>query len=420
MRRAVLVICDGHRADFVRPELTPHICALAARGRRFAEHRGIFPSVTRTSSASIATGCHPGRHGLHGNTMALDEGDGLVTRDVGNPDFRTRMRKATGATLRVPTVAERIADLRGQIVFSNVSPGAAIFHDPDGYGHVYHRAISYGPGESAVADPLKVSHDAAGDAAMTERFCREILRDRRPTVSVLWLCEPDHTMHASELGSPDHLAAIRAADACVGRVAETVDALRAEGEDILLLVGSDHGQETVGETIRLDALLVEAGLKESLTSTDVAIAPQGFSGLVSLAAGLEARAADIAKFLRGQDWIGDVFDASDLARIGQAPTHGLALAFTLRGDDRTNSYGVPGYSPIVMASSDERVKAGLGSHGGLGRWEQSPFLVAQGGPVPATGAAVTAPTCIVDIAPTILRHLGRDATGMDGKALDFA
>ncbi|MCM0020663.1 MAG: alkaline phosphatase family protein [Tagaea sp.] len=418
MARAVLVICDGHRADFVTPDLTPNIWALAAQGRRFLAHRSVFPSVTRSSSASIATGSTPARHGLHGNTMALDEGDGLIPRDVGNPDFRARMRRATGATLRVPTMAERAAKRGGQIVFSNVSPGAAHFQDPDGFGHVYHRDLSYGPGESQVADPLRVSHDAAGDRAMTERFCREVLAENGPALGVLWLCEPDHTMHASELGSPAHLAAVRAADECVGRVAAEVDRLAAGGEDMLLIVGSDHGQESVGETIRLDAELVAAGLKASLDSVDVAVAPQGFSGLVSIAPDLPDRAQAIAAFLRARPWIGQVFDTAELGMVGLRAHHGLALAFTLRADESRNGYGVPGRSHMVASSSDGRTKSGLGSHGGLGRWEQNPFLFARGASV-AAGATVDAPTSIMDIAPTIARHLGLDASGFDGRALDL-
>lgn len=416
MRRVVLVICDGHRADFVSPTLTPRIWALAARGRRFARHGSVFPSVTRVSSACIATGCVPGRHGLHGNTMALDEGDGLVTRDVGHPDFRKRMRRATGATLRVPTLAQRLAARGGHVAFSNVSPGAAFFQDPDGHGFVYHRDGSYGPGERPAEDPLIVSHDAAGDAAMTERFCREVLRQRRPAMAVLWLCEPDHTMHASELGSPAHLAAIAAADRCVGEVAACVDALRAAGDDILLLVGSDHGQETVGETIRLDADLVAAGLKASLGSTDVAIAPQGFSGLVSLAPDAAARAPAIAAYLQQQSWIGTVFPAEDLGQVGLAPAHGLAIAFTLRASAACNGYGVPGRSDLVALAADGRVKTGFGSHGGLGAWEQHPFLVVDGAAV-APGSITDMPSSILDIAPTALRHLGVDAPDLDGRAL---
>ncbi len=175
MKRAVVVICDGLRADMVTPDLTPNLAAQAGLGRQFTRHRSVFPSTTRTTSASIATGCLPVHHGLEGNCVAIDEGDGLVALNVGHPDFRDRLRKATGRTLLTPTLAERLKDHGGSIVFSNVSAGAACFQDPDGFGYLYHRDGSFGPGlkRLAVAEGLIVSHDADGDTAMTERFCDE-------------------------------------------------------------------------------------------------------------------------------------------------------------------------------------------------------------------------------------------------------
>ena len=170
MKRAVLVICDGLRADMVTPDLTPHLWALRSAGTHFTNHRSVFPSTTRTTSASIATGCLPGRHGLEGNCVAINEGDGLVALNVGHPAFRDRLRAATGRTLLVPTLAERLKDHGGSVVFSNVSPGAAYFQDPDGYGHLYHRDGSFGPGLQRLDDDegLVVSHDADGDAAASQ------------------------------------------------------------------------------------------------------------------------------------------------------------------------------------------------------------------------------------------------------------
>jgi hypothetical protein len=105
--------------------------------------------------------------------MVLDEGDGLVCLSVGKPEFRERMRRATGGTLRRPALAERLAAHGGSIVMSNVSAGAAYFQDPDGHGWVYHRAGSFGPGlrPVAVGEQLAIEQGNAGDAAMTDRFC---------------------------------------------------------------------------------------------------------------------------------------------------------------------------------------------------------------------------------------------------------
>ena len=418
MRRAVLVVCDGLRADMITPELTPNLVRLAGDARTFANHRGVFPSTTRVTSASIATGCLPARHGLEGNVVALDEGDGLIAVSAGPPDFRDRLQRATGRTLMVPTLAQRLEKHGGSIVFSNVSAGAAQFQDPDGYGHVYHRQGSYGPGRRPLSgiDHLDVTHDSAGDAAMTERFVDEILGRRRPALAVLWQCEPDHCQHAHPLGSPDHRVAIAGADACAARVATAIDALEAAGDDILLIVCSDHGHETVDEVIPLETLLVDAGLKAAAGSTDVVVASNGTSASIYLSDAARHRTGDIVDFLRGQHWTGDVFAGSDLAAVGHRTDTALAIAVTTRNMDTTNPYGVAGMSHAIADPLSGETNVGCGQHGGLGRYEQHPFLMVGGG---GFGRATRddAPSSPVDIAPTILRHLGLPHDGMDGAPL---
>ena len=69
-RRAVVLILDGLRRDFIRADLTPNLVALKARATWCDSHRSVFPSVTRVVSSTMATGCLPARHGLAGNTVA--------------------------------------------------------------------------------------------------------------------------------------------------------------------------------------------------------------------------------------------------------------------------------------------------------------------------------------------------------------
>ena len=107
MNRVVIVICDSLRADLITARDAPFLTELGQRSARFAAHSSVFPSTTRTSAASIATGCLPARHGLLGNTMALDEGDGLVCLSVGKPDFRDRLHRAGLAGGREPDCGGR-------------------------------------------------------------------------------------------------------------------------------------------------------------------------------------------------------------------------------------------------------------------------------------------------------------------------
>src|SRR6516164_4866268 len=200
MRRVVVVILDGLRRDFVDATRTPHLAEFAARAERFPAYRTAFPSATRVVTATLATGCHPARHTLQGNAMALLENGVLVPHDAGLPDFLQHKRAVTGHSLAVPTLAERLAPHGGAIIYNNVSPGAAYAHDPDGYGYVYHRAGSFAPG-GVACDPLDIALDTAGDRAMTERFIADALAERSPVLAVLWLGEPDHIQHLTRLGS---------------------------------------------------------------------------------------------------------------------------------------------------------------------------------------------------------------------------
>ena len=418
MRRAVMVILDGLRRDFVDPAQTPRLVEFASRAEQFPNFRTAFPSATRVVTATFATGCHPARHTLQGNSMALLENGSLVAHDVGLPDFLQHKRAVTGRSLAVPTLAERLAPHGGVIVFNNVSPGAAYAHDPDGHGYVYHRAGSFGPGRIAT-DPLNVTLDAAGDRAMTERFVADAFGRRNPALAVLWLGEPDHIQHNVPLGSPEHLAVLREADRNAGMVIDAVARQRADGDDILLIVGSDHGHETVSGVVDIEAELIAAGLKSGPDSSDIVAMSNGTSSLIYLHPDHERQRARLGDFLTSSAWAGRVVDAANLAAIGQAPHNGLAFAVSLRADMSENEFGVPGRSLAALPRWGKPDRLGCGQHGGLGAFEQSPVLLIEG-PGFTAGATRAAPAHIVDLAPSIMRHLQIAAAGMDGLPLQIA
>src|SRR5271165_4855434 len=404
MRRAVVVILDGLRRDFIDAARTPNLHRFAARATSFTAHRSAFPSATRCVSATFATGCHPARHGLQGNAMALLEAGVLVPHDAGLPGFLQHKRAVTGRALAEPTLAERLAPHGGAVIFSNVSPGAAYAHDPDGFGHLHHRAGSFAPG-CIPTGRLPVTLDAAGDRAMTERFIAEALDARRPALALLWCAEPDHIQHDQPLGSPAHLAVLAAADR-----------LRRDGDEVLLIVGSDHGHETVSGLVDVEAELIAAGLKSGRDSTDIVAQSNGTATLIYLAPEHAALRPALDAFLRARDWAGTVLGADELATVGQAPHNALAFAVSMRASAAANQYGVPGSALAATPRAGEAHPVGAGQHGGLAAFEQSPFLMIDGdGFTPGTASA--RPTHIVDLAPTILAHLRLPASGMDGSPL---
>ena len=421
MKRVVIVILDGLRRDLVTETLTPSLAAFRTRAEEFRAHRSVFPSATRVVSASVATGCHPARHGLQGNSVALLEDGVFVRHDAGGPDFLQHKRRVTGTSLSVPTMTERVEHHGGAITFSNASPGAAYAQDPDGHGFLYNRAGSFEPGRAPVApaDELRVTGDLAGDRAMTERFVGEVLLERRPALAVLWLHEPDHMQHALPLGSPAHRETVRQADAHAGVVIAAVDRLRAAGDDVLFVVGSDHGHQSVTGVIDVDAELVAAGLKESRASSDVVPVSSGTSTLIYVHPDHRARIPAVHDFLSSCGWAGGVFAPERLSEVGQAPVGGLAFAVSMRAEDRPNEFGVPGLSLEALPLAGKSEHLGFGQHGGLATYEQSPFLMIAG-PGFQPGAAARGPTSVVDIAPTALRHLDLPVAGMDGHPLQRA
>lgn len=410
MRRAVLLMCDGLSREWISAEATPNIWALRQRGLWCANHRAVFPSVTRASAASVATGHTPGRHGLHGNRMCFLVDGRLEVRDAGLPDFRDHMRRATGRTLRVPTLAERLGG--DSIAFSNVSPGAAYFLDPDHHGWVYHRAGCFGPGGEPITGDgaLAVPSDPDGDAVMVERFCGEVLADRRPKLAICWQCSPDKTAHGAPLLGPDHRAALTAADRHVGLVAATVARLRAEGDELLFLVGSDHGMESIGPRVHIARRLVDAGLKDSLDSGEVGVACQGTCALLYVAPGYEDRVPALRAHLAGAQWVGQVAEGEGLDALGAAREYGLTFAIDMGRVDRDNGHGVPGLRYEAIDGKEGDAAGGFAQHGGLGPRETAPFLIVDDGG--GQGRERAEASTLTQIAPTVLAYLAIAAQGL--------
>ncbi len=414
-RRAIAVVCDGLGADWLRPELTPTLCALGTRHIRVPGIRAVFPSVTRVSAASIATGCFPARHGLIGNQVALRKGDRLAVHNVGHPNFRHAMRDATGGTLRVPTMAERLADRGGQVAFSNVSAGAAYFLDPEHFGTVLHRAGSFGPGGALLDgdDALRVSHDLEGDRAMTARFIDEVVAGGECRLGLLWLANPDLTTHHAPLGSPAHLEALRVVDALVADVVAAVTA-QDDAERTLVTIGSDHGHETIDRGVHVGEWLSGHGLAGDVREGKIAVAGQGTAALVYAIEEARARFDAVLPSLRVQPWAGEVHTGDALAELGVGPAESLVAAIDMARLEQENPFGVVGSRWLAEDGESSR-DMGCGQHGGCGPQETVPFLVLA---APGQGPGVVSrPASLVDIAPTILAWLGVAAEGMDGRPL---
>jgi arylsulfatase A-like enzyme len=292
-------------------------------------------------------------------------------------------------------------------------------HDPLGHGHVYHRAGSFAPGRTPIEGDkaLTIGGDLAGDRAAVERFVDDVVAGAKPAFALAWLGHPDTTQHEVPLGSPEHHEALAVADGHAGQVVAAVDAARRAGEDVLLIVGSDHGHQTVSGVVDIAADLVAARLKDSAESADVVVAPNGTAALVYVDRRHADRIPRLAEHLGRAAWAGRVIGPADLERSGVPAGGQLAFAVAMASDDEArNAFGVPGLSLAAKPADGKPDRLGCGQHGGFGRHEQSPFLIIDG-PGFAAGSVIADATSAIDVAPTVLAFLGHSTEGLDGRRL---
>jgi Type I phosphodiesterase / nucleotide pyrophosphatase len=82
VRRVIVFVYDGLRADDETPENMPNYFALARSGVIFADHHAVYPTFTMMNSASIATGTYPGVHGFYGNVVYAPKASGKNAKGV--------------------------------------------------------------------------------------------------------------------------------------------------------------------------------------------------------------------------------------------------------------------------------------------------------------------------------------------------
>jgi len=416
----LVIVMDGLRPDYVTPERMPALFALARAGVWGEHHRSVFRSMTRVNSASIATGAYPGGHGLMGNSVyvpAVDPAKRLNTSDAQN---LMRIDEKTGGRLLTATTLAEHLQAQGLrfLVISSGSTGTTFLQNPKvcGVGLIHPDLILPEALDKRVrkAAPLE-DLGPLGTTGWVFDVYRKVALAERPDVTVLWLNEPDHVAHAKGVGAPETFAKIRLVD---DGLAAILDAHRKQGIDANILVVSDHGfSSRAGGIEDLDEVLVKEGLKESAGSTDVVIVENS----IYLAEAAKDRAPRIVELLRARPWVGAIFTPGGSPDATQGAIPGtLSLELIHYRHERApdilvdycwtpeaNTFGFPGTT----------VEDGVAGHGSLCPWDMHATFAASG-PAFKKGLVNTAPTCNVDVAPTVCRLLGLSAPeSMQGRAI---
>ena len=446
-RRVVVLVWDGMRRDFILPETTPNLWALAQSGVFFANHHPVYPSSTEVNGTAMATGAYPGRSTIVGNNEFRPGIDPQKSVGTEIPAVVARGDALShGRYLALDTVAEYL-HARGQRTAIAGSKQVALLHDrhpraddaaaspivfegaafPAGVEKKLSLALGPLPAvgqDSATGKANKLERDV-----WTTRALLEVLwKDGVPPYSLLWLAEPDASQHASAPGSPAALTAVASSDRHLGEVLADLDrrGLRASTD---VMVVSDHGFSTIAATADVAVELSKAGFDAArifpggLQPGKILVVSNGGTVFLYVAGHDAALAEKIAAWAQTQPWAGVIFSrakiegAFPLSTVHLESPEAPDLAIALRWMPGKNAHGTPGL--IYSDGSDRGI--GQGTHATLSATDMANTLVAAG---PDFRAGVRDPlaTANTDLAPTILWLLGhREAAARrDGRVLSEA
>ncbi len=411
--RHLLIVLDGLRPDYVQPHFMPALHALGRRGVVMTSHHAVFPTVTRVNAASISTGAYPEVHGLLGNSVFFPRVEAtrfLSTSDRGN---LLRIESAEDERLlTAPTLGEVLQSAgRRLLVMSAGSSGSSYLlnHTVAG-GAIVHYEYSLPADLHAQALERLGPVPEAGtpnhrrNRWIVDAFLEVALPAVDPTVTVLWLSDPDTTAHQHGMGHPLMVEALFRLDAEIQRLQ---DGLAAAGlsETTNVWVTSDHGFSEHTGGIDLDAVLAPfAGSLDDGAPRIVAGA-----GAVYVGDGDPAAVSGVAAALQATEGVGAVFTraARPGALEGSAPG---TLSFDLARWGHPRAAQVL-YSPDWTSAAGRYGFRGTAAQPGVaGHGSSSPFdvhntLVAVGPDLKA-GVEIAVPSGNVDFAPTFLHTLG--------------
>lgn len=423
--KALVIVLDGLRPDYVREDLMPNVHALGKRGVVCRNHNAVFPTVTRVNSSTFSTGCYPARHGILSNGIyvpAVDKDKGFST---GNAENLTKLDDVTGGKLlTAPTLGE-ILESAGMTIFaaSSGSSGSSFLLNPrvKGGGIVNSELVLPETAQAHVDELLgPVPEEAIPNAAANRRIVDGLLRigidEHQADMMFLWITDPDHTAHARGIGTLDTIAALKHVDEEVGRV---LDGLKSRGldDDVNVFITSDHGFSTQKGKDGISQLLVQHGVKKSLASTDVILA----DGAIYVDNRDESKIRAIVDVFQATDWVGAIFTpAANPGDVNGRVSGTFSFDSIYWNHERAGDILV---DANWTEDANERgwkgttMLQGLAGHGTSSPYDIHNTLIAAG-PAIKNGVINNVPTGNVDIAPTVLHILGiQNAPVMDGRVL---
>jgi len=419
-RRVLIIGSDGMRADGLSPDLMPTYSRLMGEGTLFSRFSSVYPSETRVAMTSLTTGVYPGKHGLLQNGPYL-RGFGADGRfQTGNHEHLLGYSSQCNEPLVFkPTLGDRLHAAGRQLsVAGSGSPGSSLLWNILHPEKVININTSYG------AQEMEAVHRRLGPAPkdiqgrldwLLNAFLTFHLPDTNYDAMVFWMNQPDGACHDSGLGSPGFCDALRRVDQCVGRLLKAVEE---RGEEMDVLLVSDHGHSSIGTHSQLGDSLDIACQQLCLDREAFVVSGPAIYDVTPVGDG------DIQKLVgwfREQQWCGAVF-----ARHPQAETFGALPLEFLYGplhhqraplliinptwSPQPNEHGVRGTFHSLSGPAKS-------THGSAIATDMHAFCLGWG-PSFKKGHRSELPCGLVDIAPTVCHLLDLEGeSGFDGRVL---
>jgi predicted AlkP superfamily pyrophosphatase or phosphodiesterase len=408
----VLISVDGLRPEFYQaPEWSAHcptLVALRHAGSFARRARAVYPSMTYCSHASIATGVHPRRHGIPGNSELRapgSEGRGFWY----------------ASDLKVPAlwdVAHRAGQTVGAVSWPTTAGAKTIdWNVPEFWSTKFGRQEDLlrrfaTPGLFTQAPGLD---GIEWDAFVTAQAVA-MIRQFQPRLLLVHFLQVDKVQHQQGRAGADVPAALRRVDA---HIAALRSALAEAGiaEQTTVIVLGDHGFSDVEQQIAPNAWLAQAGLitleNGKVTGWRAAVRNTGGSAGVMLNDPQDRVALRQAREILAAQ--ARTPDGRELYRIIE--TDALAerggpadVAFYLEADAPYMFSGSV-ISPSLVSRSTVK-----GNHGFLPEKPDMLTGLIMAGRGVRVGAVVEQAE-LVDVAPTVAESLGLALTGADGQVL---
>jgi len=447
----IVLVIDGLRPDSITPEVTPNLDRMKHAGVWYTQSHSVFPTVTRVNATTISTGTLPSQHGIVSNSVYLPTISPTV---LSNGDYRNLLSlgKVNGGRVVGPKSLGEYFEAAGIrfVALSSGSTGNALLLNPTapfGHGTLINPGFE-GRARVAFPDDLNATllnrfgtvKGEEGDEAMqwVERVLREyVLETLHPQVVVDWMGRTDSAQHASGVGSPQGLAALRLVDQEIGKLYERLRQMKLEDKTDII-VTCDHGFD-----YEPGADLLASLREASFEPGEVVVDNEGGSSLFYVKDHDAGRISRLVAKFQAAETTNSVFVAADRPSNGTLrcspgavkgflpgtfalelahqcnPSHGADVIVTYRWDASPSPFQVPG-TQWVPATPRATPSAAHNGHGGLNPYVTHSTLLATG-PEFAQARTVDVPAGNQDIAPTLLKLQGISLpASLDGRVLSEA